>query len=282
VIGPAPGAEDVAGLVERALAEDLGSGDVTSNALIPAGTRAVARFVAKDGIVAAGLTVAAEVFRQVDPGIEWSAEVSDGSRVPSGGGLAAVSGCARSILRGERTALNFLQRMSGIATTTRRYTEAVDGTRAAIVDTRKTVPGLRVLDKYAVRCGGGTNHRFGLFDAILIKNNHLEFCASAKAAVEAARAANPGVGIEVEVRDMVQLESALGAAPDIILLDNFTFQATRAAVARVQGRIPLESSGGITIENVRRYAEAGVDRISIGALTHSVRAADIHLQIERA
>lgn len=273
---------EVAGLVERALAEDIGSGDVTSSALIPEGARAVARFIAKDDFVAAGLEIAAEVFRQVDASIEWTRTVADGVQVTRGRELATVAGRARSILRGERTALNFLQRMSGIATMTRRYVEAVRGTRAVIVDTRKTVPGLRVLDKCAVAQGGGTNHRIGLFDAILIKNNHLEFSASAGAAVEAARAAQPGLQIEVEVRDRAELESALGAAPDIILLDNFTVEATRDAVALVRGRVPLESSGGITLENVRRYAEAGVDRISVGALTHSVRAADIHLQIERS
>jgi nicotinate-nucleotide pyrophosphorylase (carboxylating) len=282
VIGPVSVTEDIAGLVERALAEDIGAGDVTSDALIPEDALAVARFVAKDDIVAAGLGVAAEAYRQVDSDAGWSAAVYEGASVTRGRELASVAGRARSILRGERTALNFLQRMSGIATMTRRYVEAVRGTRAVIVDTRKTVPGLRVLDKIAVAQGGGTNHRIGLFDAILIKNNHLEFSASAGEAVETARAAQPGLQIEVEVRNTAELESALRATPDIILLDNFTVEATRDAVALVQGRIPLESSGGITLENVRRYAETGVDRISVGALTHSVRAADIHLQIERS
>lgn len=279
MIARSPDPSDFRELVARALSEDIGAGDVTSDPLIPAGARGRASFVAKEAIVAAGLPVVGEVVGQVDPELLWSERVADGERVSIGGELAIVEGSARSILRAERTALNFLQRLSGIATMTRRYVDAVRGTRARITDTRKTIPGYRVLDKYAVVCGGGTNHRAGLFDAILIKNNHLEFHESAAEAVRIARAARRGLVVEVEVRDFEELDSALSGGPDVILLDNFTVGETRRAVDHVAGRVPLESSGGITLSNVRAYAETGVDRISIGALTHSVAAADIHLRI---
>jgi nicotinate-nucleotide pyrophosphorylase (carboxylating) len=218
--------------------------------------------------------------RLVDPAVEFKVLTNDGSSVKTGTPLAEITGSARSILTAERTSLNFLQRMCGIATLTSQYVGRVRGTRARIVDTRKTVPGLRGLDKYAVACGGGLNHRMGLFDGVLIKNNHLAFHSSvAKAIDEARRHLGHLVKIEVEVRNLDELRSALDAGADVILLDNFTPADTRKAVAVVAGRVPIESSGGITLETVREFAEAGADYISIGALTHSVPAVDIHLRV---
>jgi nicotinate-nucleotide pyrophosphorylase (carboxylating) len=263
-----------------ALREDIGTGDLTSRAAVPADARATARYTAKQGLVVAGIVVAGEIVRLVDPALEFKILVSDGALVSSGTELAEIRGSARSILTAERTSLNLLQRMCGIATLTRQYVQRIEGTRARIIDTRKTVPGLRVLDKYAVACGGGMNHRMGLFDGVLIKNNHLAFHSSAAKAVrEARRQAGHLVKIEVEVRDLHELESALTAGADVVLLDNFTPSETRKGVAIVAGRVPLESSGGITIDTVRDFAEAGVDYISVGALTHSVAAADIHLRV---
>jgi nicotinate-nucleotide pyrophosphorylase (carboxylating) len=263
-----------------ALREDVGAGDLTSRATIPSDARASAAYRAKQGLVVAGVRVIEEIVRLVDPQIEFKATSSDGASLQTGGILAEVKGPARAILTAERTSLNLLQRMCGIATLTRQYVDKIQGTRARIVDTRKTVPGLRVLDKYSVACGGGMNHRMGLFDGVLIKNNHIAFHSSAAQAVkEARRHLGHLVKIEVEVRSLEELESALSAGADVVLLDNFDPAETRKAVALVAGRVPLESSGGITLETVRSFAEAGVDYISVGALTHSVPAVDIHLRI---
>jgi nicotinate-nucleotide pyrophosphorylase (carboxylating) len=263
-----------------ALREDIGSGDVTSRATIPSGARAAARYTTKQELVVAGLDVIQEIVRLVDPSLSFKTLQHDGASVASGTGLAEVRGSARSILTAERTSLNLLQRMCGIATLTRRYVDRVMGTRARIVDTRKTVPGLRVLDKYAVSCGGGMNHRLGLFDGVLIKNNHIAFHPSVTHVVEQARSQlGHLVKIEVEVRNIAELQNALKAGADVVLLDNFSPDETRKAVEIVGGRVPLESSGSITLETVRQFAEAGVDYISIGALTHSVPAVDIHLRI---
>jgi nicotinate-nucleotide pyrophosphorylase (carboxylating) len=218
--------------------------------------------------------------RLVDPEIAFETLTQESASISSGTALAEIRGSARSILTVERTSLNVLQRMCGIATLTRQYVDRVQGTRARIVDTRKTVPGLRFLDKYSVSCGGGMNHRMGLFDGVLIKNNHLAFHSSVDSAIqEARRRLGHLVKIEVEVRDLDQLRSALAAGTDVVLLDNFNPEQTRRAVDIVGGRVPIESSGGITLETVRQFAEAGVDYISIGALTHSVPAVDIHLRV---
>jgi nicotinate-nucleotide pyrophosphorylase (carboxylating) len=263
-----------------ALREDVGSGDITSRAVIPGNARARARFTTKQALVVAGTPVAQEIIRLVDPSLEFATLESEGASVQSGTPIAEIRGSARSILTAERTSLNLLQRICGIATLTRRYVDRVQGTKARIVDTRKTAPGLRVLDKYAVTCGGGMNHRMGLFDGVLIKNNHIAFHASVDAAVRAARAhLGHLVKIEVEVRSIEELRVALEAGADVVLLDNFNPEQTREAVAVVGSRVPLESSGGITLDSVRDFAEAGVDYISIGALTHSVAAVDIHLRV---
>jgi nicotinate-nucleotide pyrophosphorylase (carboxylating) len=263
-----------------ALREDIGSGDITSRAVIPGDTRARARYTSKQSLVVAGLPVAEKIVRLVDPALEFKVIEPEGTSVTTGTPIAEVRGSGRSILTAERTSLNLLQRMCGIATLTHQFVDRIQGTRARIVDTRKTVPGLRVLDKYAVACGGGMNHRMGLFDGVLIKNNHLAFHEGVEKAVQAARAhLGHLVKIEVEVRNLDELKTALSSGADVILLDNFNPDTTRQAVRLVDGRVPLESSGGITLETVRDFAEAGVDYISVGALTHSVPAVDIHLRI---
>ena len=267
-------------ILVAAIREDVGCGDITSGATVPTEARATGRYTAKQALVVSGVSVAREVVSLVDPELEFAVARQDGESVRPGTVLAEVRGRARSILAAERTSLNLLQRMSGIATTTRRYVERVAGTRARIVDTRKTVPGLRVLDKYAVTCGGGMNHRMGLFDGVLVKSNHLVFHRSAADAIqEVRRQLGHLMKIEVEVGKLDELRSALTGHADVILLDNFTPEEARAAVELVSGRVPLESSGGVSLENVRLFAEAGVDYISVGCLTHSVVAADLHLRL---
>lgn len=263
-----------------AVREDVGAGDITSHATIPANARATGRYTTKQTVVVAGVPVIREIMRLVDSDLQFDAIASDGCSVATGAVLAEVHGSARSILAVERTSLNLLQRMCGIATLTHQYVDRIAGTRTRIVDTRKTAPGLRVLDKYAVSCGGGMNHRMGLFDGVLIKNNHLIFHPSVAHAIQEARR-NLGhlVKIEVEVRTLDELRTAVDGGADVILLDNFDAEQTRRAVGIVNGRIPLESSGGVTLETVRSFAEAGVDYISVGALTHSAPAADIHLRV---
>ncbi len=273
----------IADAVRRALEEDLGPGDVTSTWTLPPHQRAQGTFVAKEEGVVAGLLVAREVFRQLDPEVILTLWVEDGMPVAPGTAVARVEGPAISILSGERTALNFLQRMSGIATATRRYVEAVKGTGAVILDTRKTAPGLRALDKWAVRLGGGQNHRQGLYDMVLIKDNHIAAAGGITRAVERVRARNrAGLPVEVEVKTLAELDEALALEPpvDRIMLDNMDLPTMREAVRRTAGRVPLEASGGVNLETVRAIAETGVNYISVGALTHSVRALDISLELE--
>jgi nicotinate-nucleotide pyrophosphorylase (carboxylating) len=270
-------------IVHHALREDAPWGDLTSDALVPAATRAVGRFVCKADGVVCGLDVARAVFAAVDPMFEFTACSQDGSLIQRGDVLTEVRGPARGMLRAERIALNLLQRMSGIATATHAYVGAIRGTGATIVDTRKTAPGLRALDKYAVRCGGGSNHRFSLSDGVLVKDNHIAALggASLRDALLAARRAVPHtVRIEVEVDRLDQIEDALAGGADIILLDNMAPAVLREAVTLIARRALTEASGGITLDTVRAAAEAGVDLISVGALTHSVSALDISLDIE--
>jgi nicotinate-nucleotide pyrophosphorylase (carboxylating) len=261
--------------VREWLAEDLGAGDLTSEAVVPEGLTATAVILLKERGVACGLELARAVFAELDPDIRFEALVADG--VESEGEIARLEGSARALLGGERLALNLLGRLSGIATLTRRYVEAVAGTGATILDTRKTTPSLRRIEKYAVRCGGGTNHRLGLDDGVLIKDNHLRLAGSVGTAVERAR--STGAAVEVEADTLEQLREALDSGADMILLDNMAPTKLSEAVALTGGRAKLEASGGITLDNVRDVAETGVDFISIGALTHSARALDVSLEV---
>jgi nicotinate-nucleotide pyrophosphorylase (carboxylating) len=272
-------------IVRTALDEDVGTGDISTNWTGPESREVRAELIAKEAGVVAGLDVAAAIFREVDSAIAFLPRVSDGARVAVGEVVAELSGPARGILTGERSALNFLQRMSGIATETARYCEAVADTGAHILDTRKTAPGLRALDKYAVTVGGGRNHRIGLYDMVLLKENHVAAAGGVAAALRAARArmeeAGRTVKLGIEVENLEQLESALDVGVDWILLDNMAEDLMRRAASRVRElgdrRPVLEASGNVRIDNVRSIAETGVDAISIGALTHSVRALDLSL-----
>jgi nicotinate-nucleotide pyrophosphorylase (carboxylating) len=275
-------------LIDLALAEDLGrTGDRTSLATIPAGTTATAAFVARSAGVVAGLPAAEMVCATVDPALAFTVVTPDGSRVERGTVLATVAGNLQSVLAAERTALNFLQRLSGVATLTRTFVDAAAGFPAKILDTRKTTPGWRLLEKYAVRMGGGVNHRVGLYDGILIKDNHLAgLGGDVRRAVEAARAypGNAGLPVEVEVDTLDQLEHALAVRADIVLLDNMAPDQLRAAVERRNAVAPgvlLEASGGVNLSTVRAIAATGVDRISVGALTHSAPALDIGLDYQK-
>lgn len=263
-----------------ALAEDVGPGDVTSQATLPADLWYNGRFLAKAPGIIAGLDVVAQVFAAVDPAIRLTPLVADGNRIERGTVIATVQGPARSLLTAERTALNFLQRMSGIATLTRRFVDAVQGTNAIILDTRKTAPGLRAIDKWAVRLGGGQNHRYGLYDMVLIKDNHIAAVGGISEAVARARTAVQGLPIEVEVKNLDELEEALALNVDRIMLDNMSLAEMREAVERVNGRCPLEASGNVSLETVAAIAATGVDYISSGALTHSVTALDISLDLD--
>jgi nicotinate-nucleotide pyrophosphorylase (carboxylating) len=269
----------IAPVVKAALAEDLGrAGDVTAQACIPAEARLSAVFATRKAGVVAGLACARIAIAELDPEARFETVAADGEPVQPGTALAHVEANARALLSAERTALNLLGRLSGVATLTRAYVDAVGGTGARIVDTRKTTPGLRALEKYAVRCGGGVNHRFGLDDAILIKDNHVAACGSVGEAVRRAKAFAPHLmKVEVEVDTLAQFDEALAEAPDVILLDNFSLADLREAVRRAAGRVVLEASGGISLETVRAVAETGVDVISVGALTHSVGVLDIGL-----
>ncbi len=264
--------------VRRALAEDLGSGDLTAG-LIPAGTFSTARVICREAAVLCGRPWFDAVFRQLAPDITLQWEARDGDAVTAGQTLCRLRGPARPLLSGERTALNFLQTLSGTATLARRYQEQVADLPVTVLDTRKTLPGLRLAQKYAVRCGGCHNHRMGLHDGVLIKENHILACGSITAAVARARATVPGTTIEVEVEDLAELDEALAAGADIVLLDNFEPADLRRAVRRAAGRCLLEASGGITLENIRLIAETGVQRISVGALTKDVRAVDLSMRI---
>jgi nicotinate-nucleotide pyrophosphorylase (carboxylating) len=266
--------------INWALEEDLGSGDVTSCWILPPGLVLAGEIVAKEQGVVAGLGVAKRVFQHVDENVSVSCLRSDGETIQAGDILAEVDGPGTSILSAERVALNFVQRMSGIATMTRRYVEEVEGTRAVILDTRKTAPGLRVVDKMAVRAGGGQNHRFGLYDMVLIKDNHIAAAGGISRAMERVReTANQKLAIEVEVTSLAQFEEALACGPDRIMLDNMGPEEMRRAVVLAGGRVELEASGNVSLDNVAEVAATGVDFISVGALTHSVRALDISLEI---
>lgn len=266
-------------LIRMALAEDIGTGDITSRLVVDAGARAEAQLVARRPGVLCGILVAASVFKAVDTRVRFQVLLQDGFRFRRGTVLAQVSGPARSLLAAERTALNFLQRMSGVATLTRRYVDAISGTGTVILDTRKTLPGWRALDKYAVSCGGGRNHRQGLYDMILIKDNHIQACGSITAALERCRRSRRPA--EVETRTLADVRKALSAGARWIMLDNMPLSRIRRAVRLVAGRCRLEASGGITLANVRQVALTGVDFISVGAITHSAPAADIALDFLR-
>lgn len=272
----------VAEAVRIALAEDLGrAGDITSAATIPADRTAAAVIAARRPGVVAGMPLAAEAFRQVDPAVRFAVERDDGAKVEAGAVLARISGPARAILAAERVALNYLGRLSGIATATAELVAAVAGTGARIVDTRKTTPGLRAIEKYAVRCGGGANHRFGLDDAVLIKDNHIAVAGGVAVAIRAARAAvGHLVNVEVEIDTLEQLVEAMAAAPDAVLLDNMNPAKLREAVAFISGRCIAEASGGVTPATVRAIAATGVDVISSGWITHSAPSLDVGLDIE--
>lgn len=269
-------------LIDLALAEDIGPGDITTRATIPPEVMAEAHIRAKEGLTVAGLPVAQAVFARLEATVGFAASVAEGASVAAGTVLARVIGPAASLLLGERVALNFLMRLSGIATWTRRFVAAVQPHRARIVDTRKTTPGWRVLEKYAVRLGGGANHRYGLFDGILIKDNHIAAAGGIAAAIRRARQEAPHtLKIEVEVQDLPGLQEAIAAGADIVLLDNMDEATLRQAVRQAQGRVKLEASGGMTLDRVARVAATGVDFISVGALTHSAPAVDIHMKIVR-
>ena len=268
------------GVIDRALAEDAGRGDPTTDAIVPAGLEAVAEVVVREPGVVCGIDLALEVVRRLDPGATMEALAADGdviAAVPAT--VARIHASARALLTAERTALNLLQRLSGIATATRRYVDAVAGTNTEILDTRKTAPGLRRLDKLAVACGGGTNHRGDLAAAVLIKDNHVALAGGVAPAVAAVRAAHPDLHVQAEADTLEQLDEAVAAGADSVLLDNMSPAELRTAVARAGGRTRLEASGGITLETVRAIADTGVDAISVGALTHSVQALDIALEV---
>ncbi len=283
VLSPLPrGLVDKA--VEAALAEDLGlAGDITTDACVPADARAVAVVAARRPGVISGLQLAEAAFKAIDASVEFETVLKDGAQAAPGDEVARISGKARALLTAERVALNFMGRMSGIATLTRSYVEAITGTGAFIADTRKTTPGLRAFEKYAVRCGGGHNHRTGLFDAILIKDNHIVAAGGAAQAIKAARAhGGHMVKIEIEVDTLDQLRAVLPFGPDVVLLDNMSLDELREAVSLAKGQALLEASGGVNLETVRGIAETGVDLISVGALTHSAPVLDLGLDFKSA
>ncbi len=265
-------------IIETALQEDIGLGDITTEVTIAPETMARAELVAKEDFVLSGVDVAGRVFQTVNPAVDFEKLLQDGCRVRKGEVLAWLRGPAASLLQGERVALNLMQRMSAIASLTSRYVAAVAGTKAVIVDTRKTVPGLRVLDKYSVRMGGGRNHRIGLFDGVLIKENHVAAAGGIGEAITRARQKLPHtLKIEIETRNFDEVEQALAAGADIIMLDNMSFEEMRQAVVLIDGRALIEASGGVNLETVADIAATGVDIVSVGALTHSINAADISM-----
>ncbi len=268
-------------IIQVALQEDIGTGDVTTQATVDPSVVSRAELVAKEEFVLAGIKVAEQVFKALDPEISFEALVEDGQAVKRGDVLAWIKGSAATLLQGERVSLNLLQRMSGIATLTAKFVAEVDGTKAKIVDTRKTMPGLRVLDKYSVRAGGGTNHRTSLYDGVLIKENHIRAAGGITPAIERARKRIPHtLKIEVETTSLEEVSEALAAGADIIMLDNMGLKQMEEAVALINGKAQSEASGGINLETVRAIAETGVDLISVGALTHSSRAVDISMLFE--
>jgi len=267
-------------IVEQALLEDIGTGDITTEFIIPSNLKAKGIIKTSEEGVVAGLDIVCLVFRKLDSEIIFQEKIKDGTKVARGKVLAEITGPARTILKGERVALNFLQRMSGIATITSKFCQQVKDFPVRIVDTRKTTPGLRILEKYAVRMGGGYNHRFGLYDAVLIKDNHIAVAGGIKSAVNSVRKQiSHTVKIEVEVENLSQLQEALKVKADIIMLDNMDLETVKKAVKMAKGKTLIEASGGITLEKVRKIAQTGVDLISVGALTHSVKALDISMEI---
>jgi nicotinate-nucleotide pyrophosphorylase (carboxylating) len=272
---------DLDDFVRRMLAEDLGEGgDVTSTSTIPADAEFTASINCRETIVVAGIRVAAAFFQHLDPQVKIDLAISDGDRVDTGAVLMRLAGNARAMLAAERSALNTLQHLSGIATLTRRYADVIAGTGANLLDTRKTLPGLRALDKYAARMGGAQNHRMRLDDGVLIKDNHVAVCGGVAQAVRAAKAAGTGLQVQVEVDRIDQIEPALDAGADRLLLDNMAVATLREAVAKVAGRVPLEASGGVNLDTIRGIAETGVDYISVGRITQSAPAVDIGLDYE--
>lgn len=277
-----PSPNDVRAAVRAALAEDVGTGDVTTLACVPPDSTCRAEIRARESAVVCGLVFACTAFSELSPNLDLCPAVADGARVGKGSAILGIAGTSRAILTAERVALNFLQRLSGVATVTAQYVDAVKGTRARILDTRKTTPGWRVFEKYAVACGGGANHRMGLYDRVLIKDNHLAALSHAQpdpvtAAVSRARRLYPGLEVEVEADSLDQVRCAADAGADYILLDNMSLQMLRDAVALVGGRSRTEASGGVRLDTVRAIAETGVDFISVGALTHSAPAVDLGL-----
>jgi nicotinate-nucleotide pyrophosphorylase (carboxylating) len=271
--------------VKLALEEDIGSGDATTLATVPKNARATALMRARQDLVVAGLELAETAFRELSPAVEATRETQDGKRIAAGSNLLRIAGPARALLSGERVALNFVQRLSGIATLTAQFADAIRGTKAQILDTRKTIPGWRRLEKYAVACGGGRNHRMGLYDMILIKDNHLaalrsEPAGAIAAAIQRSRKAYPNLKVEIEADTLEQVDEALAAGADLILLDNMNPAQLRSAVQKCKGRARTEASGGVNLGSVRAIAEAGVDFISVGALTHSAPGVDIGLDFE--
>lgn len=271
--------EDYADIVRRALAEDVGPGDVTTEATVAPGQRARGIFLVKQACVLAGVDVAIETFRQLEPAIESHFSKRDGDRCDAGEVVGQINGLARTLLVGERTALNFLQRLSGIATIARAFADASGG-RITVLDTRKTTPTLRVLEKYAVAAGGATNHRIGLYDAILIKDNHVRLAGGVAPAVARCRASRPDLRLEIEAQSLAEFDQALAAGADIILVDNMPLDEVREAVRRAGGRAKIEISGGVTLARIPDLASTGADYVSAGALTHSAPAIDISFEIE--
>lgn len=265
----------IANLIDRAFEEDIQSGDVTTNAIIDDQRRAHAAWTAKDMGIVCGLHIAETVFRELDPNLKWNPHIEEGDEIKEGMEIVSFRGLGRALLTGERIALNIVQRMSGIATKTQRFVSAVKGLKTDILDTRKTVPGLRLLDKYAVKAGGGKNHRMGLYDLAMIKDNHIVSAGSITKAVQQVREQNPNLEVEVEVKNFSEVEQALEAQADIIMLDNMSPELMKEAVLRIDGQARVEASGNITLNNVHEVAKTGVDYISVGALTHSVQAFDI-------
>ncbi len=273
---------ELAGQVGAALREDIGAGDVTA-ALVPATQRVRGRVITREAAVLCGTAWVTETYRQLDPAVRLSWHAADGDAVVAAQVLFGIEGPARAVLTGERTALNFLQLLSAVATAARAFTDAIAGTSCQILDTRKTLPGLRTAQKYAVRCGGAGNHRLGLFDRVLIKENHIAAAGSITQSIHAARALSPAIAVEIEVESLPELTEALGAGPDIVMLDEFSHADMRAAVLLRDERAPgvkLEASGSVTLASVRAVAETGVDYISVGALTKHVRAVDLSMRLE--
>jgi nicotinate-nucleotide pyrophosphorylase (carboxylating) len=266
--------------IRLAILEDIGHGDITSLLIVPGGSKAKAKIIAKEDFILAGMPFVKEVFNIVDPAVAIKILVDEGAKVKKAVTVAEISGSARSILLGERISLNILQRVSGIATITRSYVEKTAGLSVKLTDTRKTTPGMRLMEKYGVRIGGGINHRFGLYDGILIKDNHIKVAGSVKKAVELAKKGHHHLlKIEVEVKNIDELKEALNAGADVIMLDNMSIADMKEAVRIARGKVILEASGNISLDNVRSIAETGIDIISIGALTHSAKAVDISMKI---